>query len=115
MSAGLIPAMLARCGTTGTNVVPTRSRAAGVAVAGSRSTIRVHTQGTNSMAISAVSARQMAMTATRCTGVKVSNGIVLDGKSCYNGNASYAFSIARLDLLAKQREQSVHDPYRSLE
>jgi hypothetical protein len=51
---------------------------------GKRSMIWFHTQGTKSIAISMVSARQIAITATRCTGVNVSNGIVLDLESCYN-------------------------------
>jgi len=71
-------------------------------VIGKRSTIWVHTQGTNSIAISTVSAKQMVMTATRCTGVKVSNGIVLDLESCYNWGTSQMLSIARLGFLAKQ-------------
>jgi hypothetical protein len=66
------------------------------------STICVHTQGTSSIAISIVSARQIVMTATRCTGVKVSNGIVLDLESCYNWGTSNVLSIARLGFLAKQ-------------
>ena len=70
---------------------------------GKRSTIWVHTQGSSSIAINMVSARQIAITATRCTGVNVSNGFVLDLESHYNHlGTSHMVSIARLGFLAKQ-------------
>jgi hypothetical protein len=55
-----------------------------VALAGNHSEICFHAQGSKSIDTSNVKARPMAITATRCTGVRVSKRIVLNHKDWYN-------------------------------
>jgi hypothetical protein len=75
-----------------------------VALVGSHSEICFQAHGRTSIATSSVKARPMAMTATRCTGVKVSKRIVLNQQDWYN---EFKASIACLAVVAKQFAQAI--------